>query len=96
MSFDYYQDYGLETQKQLIDKFKKICICRGITAGSIMKAIEGGALSFEALKRTIGTGTGNCKARRCRHKIVERVNDYKKAMKAAEPESSEPETTLPS
>ena len=61
-----------------------------------MKAIEDGALSFEALRRKIGTGTGNCKAKRCRHKIVERVNDYKKSQQAAEAELSEPETNLPS
>jgi len=86
----------LETQKQLLEKFKKVCICRGITAGTISKAIEGGALSFEALRRTIGTGTGNCKAKRCRNKIVQRVNDYKESLKAEEPETSDSETTLPS
>ena len=86
----------METQKELIEKFKKVCICRGITAATITKAIKGGALSFEALRRTIGTGTGNCKARRCRHKIVERVNDYKKTLKAEETGTNESESTLPS
>ncbi len=86
----------METQKELLEKFKKICICRGITAGTIMKAIKEGALSFEALRRTIGTGTGNCKAKRCRQKITQKVQDYKEALKTAEAESSDHETSLPS
>ena len=85
----------METQKQLLAKFKKVCICRGITAGTISRAIEGGALSFEALRRKIGTGTGNCKAKRCRLKIVKQVNDYKESLKAEEPETSDSETNRP-
>ncbi len=86
----------METQKELIEKFKKVCICKGITGATINKAIKEGALSFEALRRVIGTGTGNCKARRCRHKIVERVNDYKKTLQVEEPDNNNQETSLPS
>jgi bacterioferritin-associated ferredoxin len=71
----------LNTQKSLIDNFKKVCICRSITAGTIMKAIRGGALSFDALRRAISVGTGNCKAKRCRPKIEERLREYKKSQK---------------
>ena len=78
----------METQKELLDKFKKVCICKGITGATITKAIKEGALSFEALRRVIGTGTGNCKARRCRLKIVERVNDYKKSIETEEPDNT--------
>ncbi len=42
-----------------------------------MSAIQQGALSFEALRRKIGVGTGNCKAKRCRGPIEKRVRDYK-------------------
>jgi len=68
----------LETKNQLlIDSFKKVCLCRSIKAGTIMDAIEEGSLTFEALRRKIGVGTGNCKAKRCRHKIEERIKDHK-------------------
>lgn len=67
----------METQKKLLDNIKKVCICRGVTAGKILEAIKGGCLSFEALRRAIGVGTGNCKARRCRHNIEKRLKDYK-------------------
>ena len=42
-----------------------------------MAAIEEGSLSFEALKRKIGVGTGNCRAKRWRSKIEERIKDHK-------------------
>ena len=42
-----------------------------------MTAIQEGSLSFEALRKKIGVGTGNCKAKRCRSKIEERVKDHK-------------------
>ncbi len=72
----------MDSHKHLIDNFKKVCICRSITGGTIMKAIRGGNLSFEALRRNIGVGTGNCGAKRCRHKIEEKVKDYKAGLKA--------------
>lgn len=46
-----------------------------------MKAIEGGALSFEALRRAIRVGTGNCNAKRCRPKIEETLKKHKAAIK---------------
>ena len=88
------RDYRLEKQKELLDKFKKICICRGVTAATIMKAIREGALSFEALRRIIGTGTGNCKAKRCRSKIDQRIKDYKNTLEAENPETSDPKTSI--
>ncbi len=69
--------YILETKKQLIDSFKKVCLCRSIKAGTITAAIQEGSLTFEALRRKIGVGTGNCKAKRCRTKIEERIKDHK-------------------
>ncbi len=42
-----------------------------------MKAIREGSLSFEALRRKIRVGTGQCGARRCREKIEEKVKNYK-------------------
>jgi bacterioferritin-associated ferredoxin len=78
----------LNSQKNLIDNFKKVCICRSITAATIMRSIREGSLSFEALRRKIGVGTGNCKAKRCRQNIEKRVRDYKTSMKTeAEVES---------
>ena len=52
-----------------------------------MAAIREGSLTFEALRRSIGVGTGNCKAKRCRSKIEERICDHKASLK----EESEPE-----
>ena len=49
-----------------------------------MTAIEEGSLSFEALKRKIGVGTGNCRAKRCRPKIEERIKDHKATTSAGE------------
>ncbi len=61
----------------MINNFKKVCICRSVTGGTIMKAIREGSLSFEALRRAIRVGTGNCKAKRCRPKIEAQLAVYK-------------------
>ena len=45
-----------------------------------MNAIREGDMSFMALKRSIGTGTGNCKAKRCRAKIEQIVKEYKESL----------------
>ena len=67
----------MNSEKKLINNFKKICICRSSKAGTILKAMEDGALSFEALRRTIRVGTGNCKAKRCRENIERMVSEFK-------------------
>ncbi|MBI4385071.1 MAG: (2Fe-2S)-binding protein [Nitrospinae bacterium] len=69
----------------MIDSIKKVCICRGVTAGTIMEAIRSGCSTFEALRRAIGVGTGNCKARRCRHNIEKRLKDHKESLKTETP-----------
>ena len=79
----------METKKQLIDSFKKVCLCRSIKAGTITAAIQEGSLTFEALRKNIGVGTGNCKAKRCRAKIEERIKDYKDSL-ATNPETGAP------
>lgn len=63
----------------MVNNFKKVCICRSVTGGTIMKAIREGSLSFEALRRAIRVGTGNCKAKRCRPKIEAQLRTYKKS-----------------
>ena len=46
-----------------------------------MTAIRKGCLSFEALRREIRVGTGNCKAKRCRAKIENKVREYKESLR---------------
>jgi hypothetical protein len=46
-----------------------------------MTAIRKGCLSFEALRREIRVGTGNCKAKRCRAKIETKVKEYKESLR---------------
>lgn len=46
-----------------------------------MAAIKGGTLTFEGLRKELGVGTGNCKAKRCRSKIEERIKEYKDSLK---------------
>ena len=55
-----------------------------------MAAIRGGTMTFEALRRELGVGTGNCKAKRCRTKIEDRIQCHKDSLKEApvEPEAS--------
>ena len=55
-----------------------------------MAAIKEGSLSFEALRKNIGVGTGNCKAKRCRSKIEERIKDYKESIETKSGTGSPP------
>ena len=80
----------MEAKKQLLENLKKVCLCRSIKAGTIMNAIRGGTLTFEGLRRELGVGTGNCKAKRCRSKIEERICDHKVSLKETK-EASETE-----
>jgi bacterioferritin-associated ferredoxin len=84
----------LEKNKQLLDNLKKICLCRSIKVGTVMAAIQGGTMTFEALRREIGVGTGNCKAKRCRTKIEDRIQCYKDSLNEApvEPEAPSDQT----
>lgn len=47
-----------------------------------MAAIKDGSLTFEALRKKIGVGTGNCKAKRCRPNIEARIKDHKASLDA--------------
>ena len=73
----------MASQGDLIKNFKKICICKSITQGAIMTAIQEGALSFEALRSKLRTGTGYCKARRCRPKIQGLIKEHKENLEQA-------------
>ena len=72
----------------MIDNFKKVCICRSVTGGTILKAIREGSLTFESLRRAIRVGTGNCKAKRCRPKIEAQLAAYKESLVTADKEAS--------
>ena len=74
----------MTSEKKIINNFKKVCICRSIKGGTILAAIADGALSFEALRRKIRVGTGNCKAKRCRANIEEMVNEFKRDQKVSD------------
>tara|TARA_B100000676_G_scaffold261838_1_gene272483 strand:- start:13 stop:183 length:171 start_codon:yes stop_codon:yes gene_type:complete len=54
-----------------------------------MTTIQDGAHTFEALRKKIGVGTGNCKAKRCRPNIEKRIKDYKESL-AVSSESGNP------
>ena len=55
-----------------------------------MAAIQGGTMTFEALRREIGVGTGNCKAKRCRTKIEDRIQSHKDSLKEVPVDSETP------
>ncbi len=55
-----------------------------------MAAIRAGTMTFEALRRELGVGTGNCKAKRCRTKIEDRIKGHKDSLKEASVESEAP------
>ena len=55
-----------------------ICTCRKITEKEIVKAIKGGADTYEKVLIESGAGTGKCKGIKCEEKIENLLEKYKK------------------
>lgn len=49
----------------VIENLKPACICNKIRKGTVVKAIQGGAKTFEQVSKRTGVGTGPCGGRRC-------------------------------
>ena len=69
--------FSLSSQQQILDNYKKVCLCRSITGGTIMKAMQEGHLTLSSLRRKLGVTTGNCQGKRCKSKLEERLKEYK-------------------
>jgi NAD(P)H-nitrite reductase large subunit len=54
-----------DRQQAIIDNFKPACLCNKIRRGTVLKAIQAGARTFEAVSKRTGVGTGPCGGRRC-------------------------------
>lgn len=53
------------TEEEIKDRYKKVCICKSISKGTIKNAIKEGATNIQEVKRKTGATTGNCKGVRC-------------------------------
>jgi bacterioferritin-associated ferredoxin len=49
----------------VIENLKPACLCNKIRRGTVVKAIQGGAKTFEQVSKRTGVGTGPCGGRRC-------------------------------
>ena len=54
-----------ELRRRIIDSYRVVCLCNKIRKGLIEKAINGGAKTFDEIKRRTRAGTGPCGAERC-------------------------------
>ncbi|HEY6367559.1 MAG TPA: (2Fe-2S)-binding protein [Candidatus Binatia bacterium] len=48
-----------------MENLKPACLCNKIRRGTVLKAIQGGAKTFEQVSKRTGVGTGPCGGRRC-------------------------------
>lgn len=51
--------------QSVIENFKPACLCNKIRKGTVLKAIQAGAKTFEQVSKRTGVGTGPCGGRRC-------------------------------
>lgn len=58
-------------QEEIMDKLKKVCLCKGISRAAIKRAIKEGAVTVEQVQKATEAGTGACGGRRCTPKIEE-------------------------
>jgi NAD(P)H-nitrite reductase large subunit len=52
-------------EQAVIENLKPACICNKIRKGTVVKAIQAGAKTFEQVSKRTGVGTGPCGGRRC-------------------------------
>ena len=50
---------------KVLDKLKKICLCKVISKATIKKAIKNGAKTLEDVQKVTGAGSGGCRGNRC-------------------------------
>lgn len=62
---------------EIMDKLKKVCVCKVINAATIKTAIREGADTLDKVKLETGAGTGCCKGARCINKIEELIKEIK-------------------
>jgi len=63
---------------EIMDKLKKVCICKAISKAKVKAAIAEGADTLEKVQKATGAGTGGCCGNRCSHKIVEILKEQVK------------------
>ncbi len=64
------------TEEEIKNRFKKVCICRSISKGTMIDAVKNGARSVEDIRKKTGATTGNCKGTRCTPVIKEIIKEY--------------------
>jgi len=52
-------------EQAVIENLKPACLCNKIRKGTVLKAIQAGARTFEQISKRTGVGTGPCGGRRC-------------------------------
>jgi bacterioferritin-associated ferredoxin len=52
-------------ERAIIENLKPACLCNKIRRGTVLKAIQAGAKTFEQVSKRTGVGTGPCGGRRC-------------------------------
>ena len=66
-----------EKNAAIMDSITKVCICRAIPRRKIKDAIRNGADTVVKVNEITGSGTGECRGRRCGLKIKGLIDDYK-------------------
>ena len=52
-------------EQAVIENLKPACLCNKIRKGTVAKAIQSGAKTFDQVSKRTGVGTGPCGGRRC-------------------------------
>lgn len=63
------------TEEEIKQRYKKVCLCRSISKGTIQDAIRNGATTLDEVKRRTGATKGNCKGTRCKDVISEIIKE---------------------
>ncbi|MGL1890495.1 MAG: (2Fe-2S)-binding protein [Spirochaetaceae bacterium] len=70
------------TEEEIKNRYKKVCLCRSISKGTIIDAVKNGASTVEDVKRRTRATTGSCKGTRCKENISAIIKEVKEVKEA--------------
>ena len=65
----------MDKENIIKDNLTKICVCKGVSKGTIKSCIKNGSSTLEDIKKNTGAMTGGCKGARCKSKIQELLDN---------------------
>ncbi|MEE8302737.1 MAG: (2Fe-2S)-binding protein [Candidatus Tectomicrobia bacterium] len=68
-------DDAASPSRTLLEGLKVVCICKGIKMRTFWRVMDEGAQTHEEINRETGSGSGQCRGRRCGPRILDMLRN---------------------